>query len=171
MPRRRDKMEKEKKSTESLDKKTESQDRKKLSVEELEERVAMSVPAQKKMPGQPPYMPGTDYGLVKRSNIKEETPKKEPKKLSVEELEERVAMSVPAQKKTPTTPPYTPGTLYGLAQRSNIKEEKPQKEPQKLTVEELEERVAMSVPAQKKTPTTLPYTPGTRYGLVKRSNL
>lgn len=42
---------------------------KKLSVEELESRVALSVPNQKKSPFPSPYMPGTDYGLVKRSNL------------------------------------------------------------------------------------------------------
>jgi hypothetical protein len=42
---------------------------KKLSVEELEARVALSVPNQKKSPFPSPYMPGTDYGLVKRSNL------------------------------------------------------------------------------------------------------
>ncbi len=44
-------------------------------------------------------------------------------------------------------------------------------ETRRLTVEELEERVAMSVPAQKKIDQPTPYPPGTRYGLVKRSNL
>jgi hypothetical protein len=45
------------------------------------------------------------------------------------------------------------------------------KETKELTAEELEARVAMSVPSQKKSPSPAPYAPGTLYGLVKRSNL
>jgi len=39
------------------------------------------------------------------------------------------------------------------------------------TVEELERKIALSAPTQKKTPTPSPYPPGARYGLLKRSNL
>ncbi|NOZ01168.1 MAG: hypothetical protein GXP54_04685 [Deltaproteobacteria bacterium] len=42
--------------------------RKKLTVEELEKRVAPST-ANKKAPIPPPYAPGTDYGLVRRENL------------------------------------------------------------------------------------------------------
>ncbi len=42
---------------------------------------------------------------------------------------------------------------------------------EKLTAEELESRVAMSVPSQKKNPSPAPYAPGTRYGLMMRANL
>jgi uncharacterized small protein (DUF1192 family) len=95
-----------------------------------------------------------------------------PKRLTVEELEERVALSVPAQKKIGQPAPYPPGADYGLVKRSNVTEQEPEKaEPKKPTVEELEERVALSVPAQKKVNQPAPYPPGTRYGLVKRSNL
>ncbi len=45
------------------------------------------------------------------------------------------------------------------------------KENEKLSAEELEARVAMSVPSQKKSPSPAPYAPGTRYGLMKRSSL
>jgi hypothetical protein len=45
------------------------------------------------------------------------------------------------------------------------------KKTKRLEAEELEARVAMSVPGQKKNPLPAPYAPGTRYGLVKRSNL
>jgi len=41
-------------------------------------------------------------------------------RLTVEELEARVALSVPDQKKSPFPTPYMPGTLYGLAKRSNL---------------------------------------------------
>jgi hypothetical protein len=54
----------EKKGLQKKDKNT-----KRLEVEELETRVAMSVPSQKKSPFPSPYAPGTDYGLVKRSNL------------------------------------------------------------------------------------------------------
>jgi hypothetical protein len=45
---------------------------------------------------------------------------KDADRLSVEELEARVALSVPNQKKSPLPSPYMPGTLYGLAKRSNL---------------------------------------------------
>ncbi|MBN1769704.1 MAG: hypothetical protein JXB32_00465 [Deltaproteobacteria bacterium] len=38
-------------------------------------------------------------------------------------------------------------------------------------VEELERKVALSTPAQKKPEMPSPYPPGTRYGLVSRRNL
>jgi hypothetical protein len=38
-----------------------------LSIEELEKRVAPAVP--KKTPVPPPYPPGADYGLVSRRNL------------------------------------------------------------------------------------------------------
>jgi len=38
-------------------------------------------------------------------------------------------------------------------------------------VEELERKVALSAPTQKKVPTPAPYAPGSRYGLVRRGNL
>ena len=41
-------------------------------------------------------------------------------KLTVEELEKRVAPAV-ADKKAPIPPPYAPGTLYGLVRRSNLR--------------------------------------------------
>lgn len=46
--------------------------------------------------------------------------KEPPKKLNVEELESRVALSVPDQKKSPFPSPYMPGTLYGLVRRDNL---------------------------------------------------
>ncbi len=55
--------------TEKEDSKGNEKEAKRLEVEELEERVAMSVPNQKKNPFPSPYAPGTDYGLVKRSNL------------------------------------------------------------------------------------------------------
>ncbi len=58
-----------KKETVKKDLKEEKKETKELTVEELEERVAMSVPAQKKVAFPAPYAPGTDYGLVKRSNL------------------------------------------------------------------------------------------------------
>lgn len=42
---------------------------------------------------------------------------------------------------------------------------------ERVRVEELERKVALSAPTQKKVPTPSPYPPGTRYGLVRRSNL
>jgi hypothetical protein len=42
----------------------------KLTVEELERRIALSVPAGKKDMLPTPYWPGTDYGLIKRANLK-----------------------------------------------------------------------------------------------------
>ena len=41
----------------------------KPKVEELERKVALTAPTQKKTPVPTPYMPGTDYGLVRRSNL------------------------------------------------------------------------------------------------------
>jgi len=57
-------MSKKDNSTKRISKKS-----KKMTVEELEARVALSVPNQKKSPFPSPYMPGTDYGLIKRSNL------------------------------------------------------------------------------------------------------
>ena len=102
------------------DKKKDTKNRQKLTVEELEARVAMSVPTQKKHPLPVPYAPGSDYGLVKRANLKEKEKEKETKELTVEELEARMAMSVPIQKKSPSPTPYAPGTLYGLVKRSSL---------------------------------------------------
>jgi hypothetical protein len=48
-------------------------------------------------------------------------------------------------------------------------EEKAEKRP-RLTVEELERRVAPAL-ANKKVPIPAPYAPGTRYGLVRRDSL
>lgn len=42
---------------------------KKLTVRELEKKVAPSPLASKKPPIPPPYAPGTDYGLAKRDNL------------------------------------------------------------------------------------------------------
>ena len=111
-------MKKRTKENSLKDKNKNTKETEKLTVEELEARVAMSVPTQKKFASIAPYAPGTDYGLVKRANLKEE--KKETEKLTVEELEERVAMSVPTQKKGTTPAPYAPGTLYGLVKRANL---------------------------------------------------
>ena len=51
------------------EKKTEkTSSRPKLTVEELEKRIAPDA-ADKKLPVPPPYAPGTDYGLVRRDNL------------------------------------------------------------------------------------------------------
>jgi hypothetical protein len=42
---------------------------------------------------------------------------KKKKKLRIKELEKKVT---PSPGKKPIPPPYTPGTLYGLAKRSNV---------------------------------------------------
>ncbi|NMC72497.1 MAG: hypothetical protein GYA57_20910 [Myxococcales bacterium] len=42
---------------------------------------------------------------------------------------------------------------------------------ERARVEELERKVALSAPTQKKVPTPAPYAPGTYYGLVRRENL
>ena len=39
----------------------------------------------------------------------------------VEELERRIALSAPADKKNPIPPPYAPGTAYGLVRRANVR--------------------------------------------------
>lgn len=44
--------------------------KKKLKIKELEKKVVPSPMASKKSPVPPPYAPGTDYGLAKRSNLK-----------------------------------------------------------------------------------------------------
>jgi len=44
----------------------------KPSIEKLERKIALSAPTQKKAPVPSPYMPGTDYGLLRRSNLREE---------------------------------------------------------------------------------------------------
>jgi hypothetical protein len=59
-----------------------------------------------------------------------------------------------------------------MSKQSKPKETRPQtSKKQRLEVEELEKRVALSVPDQKKNPNPAPYMPGTLYGLVKRKNL
>jgi hypothetical protein len=101
-------------------------------------------------------------------------------KLTVEELERRVAPAV-ANKKAPIPPPYAPGTLYGLVRRDSLswmkepetdeREQSPEPPSRpKLTVEELEKRVAPAV-ADKKAPIPPAYPPGSDYGLVRRDNL
>jgi len=47
-------------------------------------------------------------------------PKTKTNKLSVEELEARLAPAAATDKKVPTPPPYAPGTLYGLVKRENL---------------------------------------------------
>jgi hypothetical protein len=42
------------------------------------------------------------------------------RRAKVEQLERKVALSAPAQKKSPTPTPYMPGTLYGLVRRANL---------------------------------------------------
>ncbi|MBN1769703.1 MAG: hypothetical protein JXB32_00460 [Deltaproteobacteria bacterium] len=42
------------------------------------------------------------------------------RRAKVEELERKVALSAPTQKKAPVPPPYAPGTLYGLVRRDNL---------------------------------------------------
>ncbi|MBN1774012.1 MAG: hypothetical protein JXB32_22320 [Deltaproteobacteria bacterium] len=39
-------------------------------VRELERKVALTAPSQKKAPVPPPYAPGTDYGLIRRANLR-----------------------------------------------------------------------------------------------------
>jgi len=49
--------------------------------------------------------------------------KKAPKRSrpsKVVELERKVALTAPTQKKVPVPSPYAPGTLYGLAKRANL---------------------------------------------------
>ncbi|MDY0059588.1 MAG: hypothetical protein RBU45_07235 [Myxococcota bacterium] len=57
-------------------------------------------------------------------------------------------MSKPADQKPPQTPPYPPGTRYGLIQRDLLPAPLPQKPPQEP-----------------------PYPSGTRYGLIRRDRL
>jgi hypothetical protein len=45
------------------------------------------------------------------------------------------------------------------------------KKVRRAKVEQLERKVALSAPTQKKDPTPAPYAPGTRYGLVSRRNM
>ncbi|NMC72496.1 MAG: hypothetical protein GYA57_20905 [Myxococcales bacterium] len=52
-----------------------------------------------------------------------------------------------------------------------MKKNAPKNRSRRSRVEELERKVALSAPTQKKVPTPSPYPPGTRYGLVRRSNL
>lgn len=40
-------------------------------------------------------------------------------KLTIEELEKRIAPAT-ADKKSPNPPPYAPGTAYGLVRRDNL---------------------------------------------------
>ncbi len=152
-------------------------------VERLEEKVALSIVAPKKAPEPPPYPPGSLYGLAKRENIVRAASGKEPENRQelpppdVEVLEEKVALSIVAPKKTPEPPPYPPGTLYGLAKRENIaraasgKEREDRQELPPPEVEVLEEKVALSIVVPKKTPEPPPYPPGTDYSLAKRENL
>jgi hypothetical protein len=58
----------------------------------------------------------------KQENNESNNKDKETKKLSAEELEARVAMSVPGQKKSLSPAPYAPGTRYGLIKRSHLKD-------------------------------------------------
>ncbi|NMC72536.1 MAG: hypothetical protein GYA57_21105 [Myxococcales bacterium] len=39
-------------------------------VVELERKVALTAPSQKKVPVPPPYAPGSDYGLIRRGNLR-----------------------------------------------------------------------------------------------------
>jgi len=39
-------------------------------VVELERKVALTAPTQKKVPVPSPYAPGTDYGLLRRENLR-----------------------------------------------------------------------------------------------------
>ena len=39
----------------------------------------------------------------------------------VDELERKVALTAPTQKKTPVPTPYMPGTYYGLVRRENLR--------------------------------------------------
>lgn len=48
---------------------SEKRPRRPLTAEELERRIAPSA-AGKKLPIPPPYAPGTDYGLVRRDNLR-----------------------------------------------------------------------------------------------------
>ncbi|MBN1653109.1 MAG: hypothetical protein JXA30_04965 [Deltaproteobacteria bacterium] len=61
-------MQKEDKNNARQPEEQERKARRKLTVEELENRVAPSV-ADKKLPIPPPYAPGTDYGLLRRDNL------------------------------------------------------------------------------------------------------
>ena len=53
-----------------LQKKQKNRKTKKLSIKELERKVLPSPVASKKPPLPPPYAPGTEYGLAKRSNLR-----------------------------------------------------------------------------------------------------
>jgi len=150
-----------------------------VKMERLEERIALSLVVPKKTPEAPPYPPGTRYSLARRENIPEPEPRAEDRQVKpeIESLEEKVALSVLVPKKTPEAPPYPPGTLYGLARQENIPgleetgaaanvERGPDPE-----VEELEEKVALSIIVPKKTPEPPPYPPGADYSLARRENL
>ncbi|MBN1769705.1 MAG: hypothetical protein JXB32_00470 [Deltaproteobacteria bacterium] len=43
------------------------------------------------------------------------------RRTKVEELERKVALAAPTQKKVPTPTPYAPGTYYGLVRRENVR--------------------------------------------------
>jgi hypothetical protein len=47
----------------------------------------------------------------------------------------------------------------------------PPKKVRRAKVEQLERKVALSAPTQKKDPVPSPYPPGADYGLIRRSNL
>jgi len=49
--------------------KTKDKKKKKLTLKELEKKVVPSPLASKKPPIPPPYAPGTEYGLARRSNL------------------------------------------------------------------------------------------------------
>jgi len=157
-----------------------------VSVERLEERELLFVLNPKKTPAPPPYPPGTRYGLLRRENLPpQETasggrPTEKEREPSVERLEERIALSLLVPKKQPSPPPYSPGTLYGLAKRENIPacdggEDRAAAERSETRrvpeVETLEERIALSLLIPKKKPLQPPYPPGADYSLARRENL
>jgi hypothetical protein len=47
--------------------------------------------------------------------------KTERRRAKVEQLERKVALSAPTQKKDPVPAPYAPGTYYGLVRRENLR--------------------------------------------------
>jgi hypothetical protein len=63
-----------------------------------------------------------DKPETRRIDMKDKKKKKNTRKknLKIRELEKKVVPSPFASKKPPVPPPYTPGTLYGLAKRRNI---------------------------------------------------
>jgi hypothetical protein len=150
-----------------------------VRIERLEERIALSLVTPKKAPEAPPYPPGTRYSLARRDTAREDSRGEQdeegrPDRPQIERLEERVALSLVTPKKAPEPPPYPPGTLYGLARRENIptaEESEPAEESPPIEMEQLEERVALSLIVPKKAPEPPPYPPGADYSLAKRENL